>query len=173
MDFCSQHSLQQLLRLQKERESQRSLQVSEFPALKGMLHDSENYIDIKVTTTPHSNAAVVCQLAIHGKLVVSCQRCLGAMEVPIDLSLRWVLTESGGLPDDLHEKAEPLAFAEYTGIMDLVSQELVLAIPMVAMHDRQICPASEGLDKSQATAEDIRSGQRQHSAFDILQTLKK
>ena len=172
MDFASQHSLQRLLNIEHEQISRCVLPLASFPSLDRLITNLQDGVSIEVISRSHGSA-VMCSFSVAGSFKMSCQRCLDAMEIAVDLSMSWLLSESGQLPEDIaSDSVEPLAFEEYTGILDLIDQELVLAVPMVAMHDVDSCPASNLFVEYDKALEEKRSHQCRNSAFDILQTLK-
>lgn len=82
---------------------------------------------------------------IKGSLQLQCQRCLGAFIFPVDLqfSLGLVrgLDESAGLPAHY----EPLIVeTEPYNLLDMVTEEILLALPLVALHeDRRLCKETD------------------------------
>jgi uncharacterized protein len=77
----------------------------------------------------------VVELAVHGSATLECQRCLQPMEVPVDTTTRIALiaseSESARVPDEL----EPvLTTAGRISIGELVTQELLLTLPIVPLH---------------------------------------
>ena len=172
MDFAAQHALQRLLNIDHEQISRCVLPLANFASLEGLISNLQDDVAIEVVARPHG-AAVVCSFTVVSRFQISCQRCLDVVEVAVDLSVSWLLSESGQLPPDMASgSVESLAFEEYTGILDLIDQELVLAVPMVAMHDMDNCPASHLVIEDNQVLEEIQSHQGRNSAFDILQTLK-
>jgi uncharacterized protein len=79
---------------------------------------------------------------IEARLILTCQRCLEALEFPVLITLDLVLVsgldEAGLLPEDLDPllvSAEPLRLA------DLIEDELLLALPQIPRHEPGECPA--------------------------------
>lgn len=172
MDFAAQHELQRLLKIDYEQISRCVLPLGSFASLEKLISNLQDDVSVEVVARPHG-AAVACSFVVEGRLQMTCQRCLGEMEIAVDVSMSWLLSQSGQLPSDMASgSAEPLAFEEYTGILDLIDQELVLAVPMVAMHEVDSCPASHLVIEDNQVLDEKQSRQSRHSAFDILQTLK-
>ena len=79
---------------------------------------------------------------IEASLVLTCQRCLEALEFPVlatlDLALVSGLDEAGLLPEDLDPLLVP---AEHLRLADLIEDELLLALPQIPRHELGDCPA--------------------------------
>lgn len=98
------------------------------------------------------------QSVIYGRvktvLQLQCQRCLEAMDFSVDAEFRLgvvsTLVESAKLP----ESYEPLVVEEIPlSLAEIIEDEILLALPAVAMHDIAICPTKEsnvGGDKPDA-----------------------
>jgi uncharacterized protein len=73
--------------------------------------------------------------SVTGRLVMQCQRCLESMEYPLATSFRLGLVFSQEAAGDLPARYEPLLLArEPTLIAEVVSDEVLLALPIVPMH---------------------------------------
>ena len=95
-----------------------------------------------------------------------CQRCLGKMEIrisiPVFLGLISSQEDAAGLPDG----CEPLL--QETSLMTLpafIEDELILALPISAMHDDDKCPASRMLHDINAAA--------RNNPFAVLKDMKQ
>lgn len=122
-------------------------------------------------------AVVLGRVTLMVRLV--CQRCLDALSYQLDAPIAWVLVgsevdydglgrvEVPGIPDHL----EPLPVVGDTPIypLDLIEDELLLAIPLVPMHSVGACEAE--LPADLAGAEIGNTDSRQHP-FAVLATLK-
>ena len=73
---------------------------------------------------------------IQGGVQLQCQRCLGDMLLPLDLKFSLGLVQSQEAAGRLHGCYEPLLVAaEPMLIADIVSDEVLLALPIVPLHD--------------------------------------
>jgi len=89
-----------------------------------------------------------CQLMLRvtGELVLQCQRCLGEMKQPVDLENILLLDapgESAGeveidpaLPDSIEASTQ-------LDVLQLVEEEILLALPYAPRHDEQMCPVGK------------------------------
>jgi uncharacterized protein len=105
---------------------------------------------------------------IKGALTLQCQRCLEPMEYPLDVNFQLGLVHSQEEMSKLPDRFEPLLVSqEPTCIADLVSDEVLLTLPIVALHtDMKQC---------QELASDYQTpdaGQRENP-FAVLAQLKQ
>ena len=86
---------------------------------------------------------------IRTRLRLVCQRCLGEVEFDLDLPLRVVLLRVGQSGHDLPDDLDPVVVDEDGfRLLDLIEDEILLAIPPVARHEAGYCSAP-------ATAESV------------------
>lgn len=105
---------------------------------------------------------------VHGSVAQVCQRCLQAVQVPLKLHSRLGLvqeeTEAAALP----ERYEPLLLTgEPASIAEIVTDEVLLALPLVPLHvDDERCSA---------VTQDYRpsAADRRDSPFAALVALKE
>ena len=75
---------------------------------------------------------------VSGRLVMQCQRCLESMEYPLVTQFRLGLVFSQEEAGELPDRYEPLLVTrEPAHIAEVVSDEVLLALPIVPMHDDQ------------------------------------
>jgi uncharacterized protein len=80
------------------------------------------------------------RLTAQAALAMRCQRCLGAVPVPLDLD-RWIrFVPDGSQAEALDAELEDdvLELQRWMNLRDLVEDELLLALPLVPRHDA--CP---------------------------------
>lgn len=105
------------------------------------------------------------------QLTVICQRCLEPMTLTIEAPFAFGLVASEAETDRLGEDYEPLIVGdEPLQLGDLIEDELILALPIVALHDLQDCPAARRLE-TQDPAVDERPADA--SPFAVLKELKR
>jgi uncharacterized protein len=105
-------------------------------------------------------------------LSLQCQRCLEEVNLPVDTSLSVAfvkgMDEAGMLPDDL----DPcLVEDDQIAFRDLLEDELLLALPQVAMHDPGACHAPVTGAAEERPIES--SGQERENPFAALEELKR
>ena len=101
-----------------------------------------------------------------------CQRCLGALAVPLDLD-RWIrfvrdAAEAEALDAELED--DVLELERHMDLRELVEDELLLALPLVPRHDACPQPLPSGAGDDQAT--DAAQAERPNP-FAALAQLKK
>lgn len=106
---------------------------------------------------------------IEGELRLTCQRCLEALKMPVRLDVNLGLVESEALIDRLPEGFEPLLLTEdRLHLIDLVEDELLLAIPDFPKHEEQDCHINLPSD-----ADEAADAESKDNPFAVLNELKK
>jgi len=102
-------------------------------------------------------------------LPLICQRCMEEMEFPVSLNLKLALVKSRQAAQQLSESYDPLLVApdEEISVESIVEDELILALPQVAMHEIKDCPKGEAF----LNTEDGTAPQRENP-FAMLAQLK-
>jgi uncharacterized protein len=76
---------------------------------------------------------------VQGALPLECQRCLGVVIHQVDAQVHLILVR-GDTAGDFPEPYEPLpVVADRVSLADLVEDELLLALPQIAMHPPEVC----------------------------------
>jgi uncharacterized protein len=98
-------------------------------------------------------------------LELECQRCLKPLELPMDVDFRLLIDASDEL---LSHSSEDSVYSDdgYIDIAEVVEDELILAIPLVAMHEDTAC--NENWRASELQAETPVK----ENPFAVLQQLK-
>jgi len=103
-------------------------------------------------------------------LELTCQRCLGAVRHPVNIELSLGLVGSPEEAERLAERYEPLvATGESMALATIVEDELILALPIVAMHADPACAPDLGTTTSETTED--RTG-NPANPFAVLSRLK-
>ena len=85
------------------------------------------------------------------RLELECQRCLGAMELPLALDLRLMVDASDEVVRD--SSLDTLYSDDgYIDLFDVIEDELILAVPLVARHDDRACNQHWPTDGDDAAA---------------------
>jgi uncharacterized protein len=109
-------------------------------------------------------------LEVHAALPLLCQRCLSTVLTPVDVdrSFRFVADEATALALDDGEEEDLLVISREFNLIELVEDEVILAMPLVPLHGT--CP--EPLQMSdQAPPFDLEEEKRPHP-FAALAGLK-
>ncbi len=91
---------------------------------------------------------------VRASLALTCQRCLGTLDLPVDVEVDLAVIEVQAEAERLPEACDPLlADNGRVRLLDLLEDELLLAVPQVPMHDAATCSMIEhGADRDPAPA---------------------
>lgn len=113
---------------------------------------------------------------VNTTLVLQCQRCMEDMKYPVSVKTRLGIVASKEAAEHLPENYEPLVVTEEeTSIVSLLEDELILALPIVAMHKIEDCPQGDAYTKDmdhEKEAEKDANAIRENP-FAVLAQLKK
>jgi uncharacterized protein len=97
----------------------------------------------------------VAELRLAGTAILECQRCLKPLPLPLDAAARVALVASEADAARVPEDLEPmLAPAGRTSIAGLVTEELLLGLPIVPLHEA--CAAGRAAGPERDTPETHR-----------------
>jgi len=98
-----------------------------------------------------------------------CQRCLEPMDVHVTAQPSLGMVRTDLEAERLPPSYEPLQVGdEPVPLVAVIEDELLLALPIVSMHEPQVCPV-----QSPAAQDDDGDSASKASAFDALRVLKK
>ncbi len=106
---------------------------------------------------------------VRTELVLQCQRCLGPVRVPLEQAFAWALLWTDTEAEQLPKRYDPVVADE--GDLDLweaVADEVLLALPIVALHEDGACRpvAADGSPDEKADTAPTRN------PFAVLEKLK-
>jgi uncharacterized protein len=120
-----------------------AIPLAEFSRLRPRLGACEGTISARAHFARDGEFAVAA-LELAGSVPLVCQRCLQLMPVRIEGQARVALISSDAQADGVPEHLEPvLAAGGRISLRDLFEEELLLALPIVALHtdERSCAPA--------------------------------
>ena len=80
---------------------------------------------------------------VSARVVMTCQRCLGALPVALEAPIAVGVVHDSAAEQRLPRRLEPWIVAGDDGdLFDLAEEELLLALPIVALHENESCHAS-------------------------------
>jgi len=125
----------------QERVIEGEARVEDFPRLREYRESLDRPVRVALAFRRDDDGRRRLQGRIETRLLLVCQRCLEPVEqdivATVDLVLVWSEEQAKALPSDL----DPLlARDDRLPLADLVEEELLLAMPLVALHDQ--CPHS-------------------------------
>lgn len=110
--------------------------------------------------------------SLSADLVLECQRCLEAVTLPVQANLALAFVEGMDQAGQLPDRLDPCLVEDGSvSFRDLIEDELLLALPQVAMHAAGACPnlAAGRSDDEPVTAE----GRSDDNPFAVLAELKR
>jgi uncharacterized protein len=113
---------------------------------------------------------------VRATLTLQCQRCMEDMDYPVKTKVRLGIVASREAAERLPDKYEPLLVsADEISVASIVEDELILALPIVAMHELKDCPQGEAFVAQTASGagEEDTSAARRESPFAVLAQLKE
>jgi uncharacterized protein len=130
-----------------------SLSIKRLPRLVSLLADDAGEIDFQLSFAREAGRQVI-RGHFQTKVWMRCQRCLEPVQVPLEgeIGLERVMDETQALKTEL----DPLLLAddEEVQLSDLIEDEIILALPVVAMHEDVGCNASLPETTGQALEDD-------------------
>lgn len=146
----------------QQRTLEGTVAVADMQRAAKLLVAEQGFLDYKVAVTQEDRRCIITG-SIDGALTLNCQRCLQpfAHTVHCKFAVSPVRDEEAAkqLPDDYEAV---LLHDGKVNILELLEDELILALPQVAMHDPSECSAA--LEHDQV--------QEENNPFQILQKLR-
>ena len=110
-------------------------------------------------------------------LRLQCQRCMEDMEYPVSLKVRLGIVTSRKAAENLPDSYDPLVVSgDEISIASILEDELILAMPIVAMHEIENCIQNEARSSENSDdkvgQENLTLSQRENP-FAVLSQLKK
>lgn len=114
--------------------------------------------------------------SVTATLPLKCQRCMGVMEFPVATKTQLGIVSSREAAQQLPESYEPLLLPtdeddDGISIASIVEDELILALPQVAMHNIEDCPQGDAFLNTGDGQENATMTQRENP-FAVLSQLK-
>jgi len=112
--------------------------VAEFPRLRDALRSETGTLRYELQGVPETQGRPALRLKVEGSLQLLCQRCLGALEFPLRISVLLRLAASQAEVDAEPVEAEgpeSIAAGKAMPVRALVEDEVLLAIPIAPRHE--------------------------------------
>lgn len=123
---------------------------------------------------PSGDDQVWLHLTANTAVPLACQRCMGAVDVglTVDQWYRFVATEDIAMAEDDQSDEDLLVMEPHFDLLALLEDELLMAIPLVPMHDEcPVAPTFSAGDDVLATPDPVNDGKP--NPFAVLAQLKK
>jgi uncharacterized protein len=135
------------------RELRATLKLANLTRLHDVLFDQAGQIAYCLTGAVDKDGIPSLRLDISGQLVLTCQRCLGPMNISLAASRKFELvsgTESLGDPAQEPGEVERIHAEPELDVAALVEEEAILSLPMVPAHPPGECsPSQESNDRNE------------------------
>jgi uncharacterized protein len=148
------------------------LELARLPRIAEVLADAAGDVQFELDFGKDAKSRVRITGTVRADLSLECQRCLETMTLPVDSELDLVVIQVPAEAERIPAECEPV-LAEDRGlsVAGLIEDELLLAVPMVPMHEPGICSMNNS-----GTSENAQKGSREESVkvnpFAILSNFK-
>lgn len=127
------------------------IRASNLPGLQGVLYSGQGELVYRIRGGRPERDKLTLKLEVNGMLEVMCQRCLNAMEYPVNLTRTFVLVaDESAIPEDEfeHDEVDYLVANPELDVEALVEEEFLLSLPLTIRHENgcadDIFPATNG-----------------------------
>jgi uncharacterized protein len=154
---------------------QGNIALAEMARLGESLQDSDGEVSISLEFGIDNEGIRFIRGQIQAEVSLVCQRCLETMRYPIDSEFMLGLVRSSTEAENLPSQYEPLMVEdEPLFLRDIIEDELLLALPIVAMHAPEVCGAElNPVPQSEEAQEDKDTGAAAgDNPFAVLADLK-
>lgn len=143
------------------------LPLAKMPRLAEQLDSDSGMVGVAIQFGCDDQNIPFMKGTLKTELVVACQRCMESMQIPLEIDVSLALIQSPAEADSLPTHYEPLVIeSSRLSLLTVVEDELMLALPIVAVHDTAECHAGETVPSAQQ--QDNGS-----NPFSVLAELKK
>lgn len=144
---------------------------------KSMARLSESVIDILDEIAVELRFEIDAQglTFFHGNLntrvSLECQRCNEPFDYTIEQAFSFTPIKEGQSVDDIPEAYDPVELNEHgeINLLELFEDELIVSLPLVAMHPIEDCRVTQG----DLSFGEVESEQKQPNPFAVLKELKR
>ncbi len=117
------------------------LALARMPHLAPLLAAAEGEAWLQIASSLDEHGQRVLEGRIEAAVPLTCQRCLGLYRYPVAEAFRVVVVGSEAEGEDLPAEAEPYVSAGPVQPQAVAEEEILLALPAVALHPSGACEA--------------------------------
>lgn len=161
---------------EKRRLLSGELPVKEFSRLASSLIEPEGRVHFNLDFDLDEEKRRIVSGTASSCLKVECQRCLSPMPIELKAEINLAIVKDEATAKLLPKRYDPLVLAvgDEVSIVDLLEDELLLELPLFAMHESDQCDsASPYLEKAEVKSGQQESSVKKESPFSVLSQLKK
>jgi uncharacterized protein len=137
-----QEKLRRRYQIQKEvtrgGDFQGKIEISDLTRLAEFLLSDSAEIAVEFNFCQSDYDIPIVEGRVKTRLTVECQRCLKAMEIPLDMEFKLLVNASDDLIAESHLDSIYCEDGKLD-IFEVVEDELILGLPLVTMHDDMTC----------------------------------
>ena len=146
--------------------------IANMPLLKGIVHNNSDFIVTELCVGKDEDKYIFINGRCYGLVSVICQRCLEKFEIEInsEFSLSPVYAHTR---IELPVQYEPVELKE--GKIDLnklVSEEILLNLPMIPMHEPLVCKGKKWLEENNKQINSYDQPDNRVNPFEVLKKIK-
>lgn len=148
------------------------LQPAQMKRLSSLLYSDKGVVRVEIEFGVDSQGIRFAKGHLDAEVEVACQRCLEAVGLEVSTDFQLGIVTSDTKAENLPSDYEPL-LVETTPmpLPDIIEDELILTIPIVAMHAEGDC--SEEVKKALKESPEIeKTAEDKKSPFSVLEELK-
>ena len=124
----------------QEQEISGSLSLANLVNLNGILNNENGRLCVNLRFFQNNSGQRIITGKIRADIEVLCQRCLQPLELAIEDDINLALVEKESDAKYLDAIYDPWVCSEYKlSLVDLVSEQLILALPIVSLHSDPNC----------------------------------
>ncbi|MBA1239165.1 metal-binding protein [Pseudomonas kunmingensis] len=146
------------------------LQLSQLKRLADPLEDDQGVVRASFSFGRDEQRTVVVHSQLDVEVKLICQRCLEPVVLPIHSECDYAVVNEGASSQHLPKGYDVLGVGEDPlDLLALVEDELLLALPIVPLHDPEICQPPVGPDEPEPSEDEVTRS----NPFSVLAQLKR
>ena len=147
------------------------IELDKLPRLAAVLMDTAGTADFDLLFDRDNRRRATIKGFVRSSLKLECQRCLERLELPVDARVSLAVIEVAAEAERLPEEYAPILIEEdRLPLLDLVEDELLLAIPQIPRHELEQCPIK--IEVTDSTTMDQEPDDERANPFAVLAGLK-
>jgi len=150
-----------------------NVEIRTLKRLLPLLESTTGSIDVELEFDIDEGGIKYLQGKLQTSLVLKCQRCLEAMDYPLQNEFRLALVHSDSEAERLPEQYEP-QIVETTPMhmLDMIENEILISIPHIPMHDEALCSIKQFSNENELVEQRDEASVKANP-FAVLEKLKK
>lgn len=129
-----------------------TLELGSLERLRDSLASAEGAIEYSIQGVQNPRGRPMLRLAVSGTLQLRCQRCLGPLTYPVNLTSELLLlrdeSEFADLVDELEDSVDGIVAQPRMDVAAMAEDEIILSLPFAPRHPQGECAANGAADKA-------------------------